>query len=243
MINQSEKPVALLYYNIDWIKKETLPADTPYFYAQYRQEYPVKQGSDYVILDTQGKGHYVGTVLAVRSRSPSWFGEGDEKVYIDGEESPSIWGTGTEDYFLSAWGLQTTITPYFGTPQVEIAEKHRNPHCQRHQRCAGRCGSFPRRLRRGDLARRFHDDFAIVVGRIGHGEFLGKDRQGRQGEAGDRNRGACEGAYGHSGMLQRGPRGIIDRPQGKAGGKREGGVVCALRCGPRPTRPGGAVRA
>ncbi|WP_425399314.1 glycoside hydrolase family 172 protein [Aeoliella sp.] len=117
--NQSEKPVSLLYYNIDWIKKESIADDIPYFYAQYKQEYPVKQGSDYVILDTEGKGHYVGTVLAVRSRSPSWFGEGDEKVYIDGEEKPSIWGTGTEDYFLSAWGLQTTSTPYFGTPYFD----------------------------------------------------------------------------------------------------------------------------
>jgi hypothetical protein len=49
-------------------------------------------------------------------RSPAWFGEGDEKIYIDGEKTPSIWGTGTEDYFLSAWGLQTTSTPYFGVP-------------------------------------------------------------------------------------------------------------------------------
>ena len=114
--NQSDKPIGLLYYNIDWIKKDKLPDDTPYFYAQYRQEYPVEKGKDYVILETKGKGHYVGTVLAVRTRSPAWFGEGDEKIYIDGETKPSIWGTGTEDYFLSAWGLKTTGTPYFGVP-------------------------------------------------------------------------------------------------------------------------------
>ncbi len=71
------------------------------------------------MLDTQGKGQYVGTVLAVRTRSPAWFGEGDEKIYIDGEAKPSIWGTGTEDYFLSAWGLQTTSTPYFGVPYFD----------------------------------------------------------------------------------------------------------------------------
>ncbi len=119
IINQSEKNINLLYYNIDWIKKEKLPPDTPYFYAQYKQEYPVEQGSDYVILETEGKGHYIGTVLSVRTRSPSWFGEGDEKIYIDGEEKASIWGTGTEDYFLSAWGLKTTSTPYFGTPYFD----------------------------------------------------------------------------------------------------------------------------
>jgi len=116
IVNQAEKPLSLLYYNIDWIKKESLPKDTPYFYAQYRQEYPVQKGKDYVLLETKGKGHYVGTVLAVRTRSPAWFGEGDEKIYIDGEKKPLIWGTGTEDYFLSAWGLKTTSTPYFGVP-------------------------------------------------------------------------------------------------------------------------------
>ncbi|MEQ1934610.1 MAG: glycoside hydrolase family 172 protein [Fimbriimonadaceae bacterium] len=119
IVNQSSKSINLLYYNIDWIKLDTLPKDTPYFYAQYRQEYPVEHGKDYTVLETTGKGHYVGTVLAVRSRSPSWFGEGDEKIYIDGEKEPSIWGTGTEDYFLSAWGLQTTSTPYAGTPYFD----------------------------------------------------------------------------------------------------------------------------
>jgi len=118
VVNQSEKPISLLYYNIDWIKKK-VPKNTPYFHAQYRQEYPVKQGQDYVILDTQGKGHYVGTVLSVRTRSPAWFGEGDEKIYIDGERKPSIWGTGTEDYFLSAWGLKICSTPYFGVPYFD----------------------------------------------------------------------------------------------------------------------------
>ncbi len=119
VLNQSQQSLNLLYYNIDWIKQDSLSADTPYFYARYHQEYPVESGQDYLILDTQGKGHYVGTVLSVRTRSPSWFGEGDEKIYIDGEEKASIWGTGTEDYFLSAWGLKTTSTPYFGTPYFD----------------------------------------------------------------------------------------------------------------------------
>ena len=119
VVNQSAKQLNLLYYNIDWVKKDQLPEDTPYFYARYHQEYPVQSGKDYVILETEGKGHYVGTVMSVRTRSPSWFGEGDEKIYIDGEAKASIWGTGTEDYFLSAWGLKTTSTPYFGTPYFD----------------------------------------------------------------------------------------------------------------------------
>jgi hypothetical protein len=119
IVNQSDKPISLLYYNIDWVKKDSLPEDTPYFHAQYRQEYPVQKGKDYLLLDTKGRGHYIGTVLAVRTRSPAWFGEGDEKIYLDGEAKPSIWGTGTEDYFLSAWGLKKTSTPYFGVPYFD----------------------------------------------------------------------------------------------------------------------------
>jgi len=101
VVNQSAKPISLLYYNIDWVRKEHISEDTPYFYAQYRQEYPVQKGKDYILLETQGKGHYVGTVLSVRTRSPAWFGEGDEKIYIN------------------AWGLKTTGTPYFGVPYFD----------------------------------------------------------------------------------------------------------------------------
>jgi D-arabinan exo alpha-(1,3)/(1,5)-arabinofuranosidase (non-reducing end) len=118
IINQSDEILNRLYYNIDWDKKKELPTDTLNFCARYRQEYPAVAGKDYLIADIEGRGYYVGTVLAVRTRSPSWFGEGDEKVYIDGEKKASIWGTGTEDYFLSAWGLKETSTPYFGVPYL-----------------------------------------------------------------------------------------------------------------------------
>jgi hypothetical protein len=117
--NESDKPISLLYYNIDWIQLDQLPEDTPYLHASYRQEYPAQSGRDYLVLETQGKGHYVGTVLSVRTRSPSWFGEGDEKIYVDGEAKPSIGGTGTEDCFLSAWGLKKASTPYFGVPYFD----------------------------------------------------------------------------------------------------------------------------
>jgi hypothetical protein len=53
---------------VHWIELKKMSRKTPCFHAQYRQEYPVEQGKDYVVLETQGKGHYVGTVLAVRLR-------------------------------------------------------------------------------------------------------------------------------------------------------------------------------
>jgi len=114
--NEGDKNVRSFYYQIDYSEVGKLPRNTAYFCAQYRQEYPEKTGDDYLILDAEGKGHYIGTVMSVRSRSPYWFGEGDAKFYIDGEEEPSIWGTGTEDYFLCAWGFNKSMTPFFGCP-------------------------------------------------------------------------------------------------------------------------------
>lgn len=112
--NEGERPIRSFYYQIDYTEYKSLPANAAYFCAQYKQEFPEKTGHDYLIADIQGKGKYVGTVMSIRSRSPYWFGEGDTKFYIDGEKEPSIWGTGTEDYFLSAWGLDEGLYPYSG---------------------------------------------------------------------------------------------------------------------------------
>ncbi len=112
--NEGEKNVRSFYYHIDYTEVDALPDGTAYFCAQYRQEFPETFGKDYLILDAEGTGHYVGTVMSARSRSPFWFGEGDVRIYIDGDTAPTIQGTGTEDYFLCAWGLNECLFPYFG---------------------------------------------------------------------------------------------------------------------------------
>jgi hypothetical protein len=71
-------------------------------------------GEDYLILDAEGRGHYVGTVLSVALRTPGWFGEGDDRFYIDGAEEPQLKGTGSEDYFCDAWGFRQLNRPYYG---------------------------------------------------------------------------------------------------------------------------------
>jgi len=53
-------------------------------------------------------------VLSIRNNSPNWWGEGDDKFWIDGEEIPSLHGTGSEDYFLDAWGMREMMEPYYG---------------------------------------------------------------------------------------------------------------------------------
>jgi len=75
---------------------------------------------NYVTL--QGKGVYVGDALAIfNTRQDSWWGEGDEKIYVDGEEFPSHFGTGTEDYYGYAWCLPAAFTdhPFIAQPVGE----------------------------------------------------------------------------------------------------------------------------
>ena len=86
--------------------------------------YPEKNLStdqNYVILEAEGWGHYVGCLLNVTNvnafhQGTPWFGEGDDMIVIDGEPwPPRLHGTGTEDYFLAAWGLPGMYSmPYHG---------------------------------------------------------------------------------------------------------------------------------
>ncbi len=106
-----------LYWQVDWIELDSLPEDTPYFHAKYRQEYPAQYGADYLIADIEGSGNYVGTVMSITMAQDGWFGEGDDFFYIDGEEVPSLQGTGSEDYFNDAWGFRTRSSIWFGQPR------------------------------------------------------------------------------------------------------------------------------
>jgi hypothetical protein len=91
---------------IDWIKDPALPDKFMYFHARYHQEYPPVVNKPYTVFKGTGNGHYVGTVLSSQNGMGHWFGEGDDYFYIDGEEVPSISGTGTEDYFNEAWNMR-----------------------------------------------------------------------------------------------------------------------------------------
>jgi hypothetical protein len=106
-----------LYWQVDWTQVDELPAQTPYFYARYRQEYPAVMGRDYALADLEGRGRYIGTVLSVTMAQDGWFGEGDDFFYIDGEEVPSLQGTGSEDYFNDAWGFRARTGHWFGSPR------------------------------------------------------------------------------------------------------------------------------
>ena len=117
--NESDQPCDAFFYYVDWQKHPSLPADTAYFHAMYRQEFPCVMGRNYLIADIAGCGHYVGTVQSVVSISDGWYGEGDDFFFIDGEKEPSLRGTGTEDYFCDGWGFYPQEGPFYGVPLCE----------------------------------------------------------------------------------------------------------------------------
>jgi hypothetical protein len=117
--DEGNRPVTMFYYHVDWQRHVSLPEDTTYFHAYYRQERPAIAGKKYEFLNVKGAGHYVGTVLNVIQSQVGWFGEGDDLFYIDGASHPQIYGTGTEDYLSEAWGLRVACGPWSGTPVAE----------------------------------------------------------------------------------------------------------------------------
>lgn len=116
-----------LFYQVDYTKTKVDPDDA-YFHAQFRMNDPLDTSyhSVYTLIDgVKGTGQYVGCYMTWRQPELFWWGEGEIKMYLDGDSRyPTINGTGTEDYFLGSYGFagndgktQTYTTPYAGLVQ------------------------------------------------------------------------------------------------------------------------------
>lgn len=117
LINEGKEPVKL-FYDIDFVLQKTSPNDL-YFHAFWNRQMTSKPGEDFVVLPkVSGKGRFLGMTVGVNtdsSYSKSWWGEGEVKMYLDGDgQYPTIAGTGAEDYIGSAWGLGEFINQYQG---------------------------------------------------------------------------------------------------------------------------------
>lgn len=126
-----------IYFYVDYVKYAPGAlkfANTGYFHAQYRQGRPPDPDKDYTILDAAGRGVYVGCNYTIQLASPGWWGEGDDKFYIDGDTQPTIWGTGSEDYFGGAWGFPNTsyANLYTGVPLNGFFDKGAITNCYRY---------------------------------------------------------------------------------------------------------------
>ena len=138
--NEGSIKTDAFYFNIDYrVYNKSLPSDSLYFHAQYRQAAPnhgwtndwksngemdSKKNLDgtgnYVWMEATGHGHFVGVTMSVLQNQDKWWGEGDDMFFVDGEKLPSINGTGSEDYFLGAWDFGGHPFAYglFGAPVV-----------------------------------------------------------------------------------------------------------------------------
>jgi hypothetical protein len=84
--------------NYDWADRSM------YFHAKWRtQKLNTRPFRDWNFCEVKGQGVFVGDMLSILNPVSAWWGEGDEKIYVDGEKFPSWFGTGTEDYFAYAW--------------------------------------------------------------------------------------------------------------------------------------------
>jgi Protein of unknown function (DUF2961) len=133
--NLDDAPMTI-YFQINYTLTK-VPDDAAYFHAQFRRENPLKNKGLYTILDgVEGQGQYVGTYLAWGVHNTGWWGEGEIKFYMDGDDKfPTICGTGTEDYFCGSYDFDTKdaegkshytefTTPYTGVPQVIRPDGH-----------------------------------------------------------------------------------------------------------------------
>jgi hypothetical protein len=99
-----------------------------YFHAGWRHEDPIKTRpyKDWNFAELTGQGVYVGDTLTVFNRDWHWNGEGDERVYVDGEKIPSHLGTGMEDYYGYAWGMAHWFnSPFIAMPKRDVTYDNR----------------------------------------------------------------------------------------------------------------------
>jgi hypothetical protein len=126
MTNIAEQDM-VLYYQINYTLTD-VPEDNGYFHAQFRRVNPLPYKDVYTILDgVEGRGQYVGTYMAWGVNNNGWWGEGEIKFYMDGDETfPTLCGTGTEDYFCGSYNFENQrtheyeafTTPYAGLHQI-----------------------------------------------------------------------------------------------------------------------------
>ena len=114
--NEDNNQLDLLTYQITYAET-SVPENAGYLHAQWRRSVTAREHPEHALVDgICGQGKYVGTFLAWTQLSDGWFGEGEIKFFIDGDDTfPTICGTGTEDYFCGSYGFpETYSTAYVG---------------------------------------------------------------------------------------------------------------------------------
>ena len=142
LLNEGNEPHRQYFY-IDYeLYGQSLDNDIAYFHAQFRRENPcdgwgheirvntpeanivntksLAWNNNYLILEAEGRGHYIGCNLSITNFQGTWWGEGDDMIWVDGYKwPPDLHGTGSEDYLNQAWGMQSNAFRHNGSSIYE----------------------------------------------------------------------------------------------------------------------------
>ncbi len=137
LTNDSDVDQPEIFYEVSFRTLSHPPSKMLYFHAFWRREMP-DVGKDFTILpELYGNGRYLGVSIGIHAnpaytlKSPSgdpqtfWWGEGEVKMFLDGDtDKPTMVGTGAEDYFGTAWGMQHFINQNSGCTIADQSTLH-----------------------------------------------------------------------------------------------------------------------
>jgi len=129
--NEHDSETVQFFFDIDFLKVESVPEETLYFHAFWNRQRESVLGADFTFLPrVEGRGRFLGVSFGVnRSRDYPGTGieEGEVRMFIDGDtDNPTINGTGAEDYIGDGWGMSVYSSPYQG---CTVADDDTNQFC------------------------------------------------------------------------------------------------------------------
>ncbi len=192
LINESKEDHRQFFY-VDYETYDEIPDRVGYFHTEWHRENPFggwaheilvntpeadianKQrtawDNNYVILETKGRGHYIGCNISVSNFQGTWWGEGDDMIWVDGYKwPPDLHGTGGEDYLNQAWGMQDNAFLHNGSSIFEknTLQGENALLCPRHSTGGGYQSSYVHHI---ENPVRFQKEIKVTI-EHGHGNHV-----------------------------------------------------------------------
>jgi hypothetical protein len=102
-----------MYFHADWKNQNSVPI------KRTEEDKP----TEWIFNEINGRGIFLGDSFAVYNHQHKWYGEGDQKIWTDGIQFPTEYGTGTEDYYDTSWAPVTLYqTPFANAPRADNAD-------------------------------------------------------------------------------------------------------------------------